>query len=324
MGAAHARGYSAAGAEIVGVADADETAAARLAVAYRARPVTTPEALFNLGLDAVSICLPHSLHHRCALMACERGIHILVEKPLAISIREALEIRKACRDSGIRCMVGFSQRFQDGFCDLKDSIQRDILGPIDLSVDYLSAGPAVPGWYLQQPAAGGGILITGSIHAVDRLRWLLNSEVRSVHGLIDRHHDANQVESTGIITLEFRSGSQAVLIGHRSSLRWHRKRHWFELQGSKGEAAVELNEASIVQRLSITTSEGTQERNYLLDDPFEREIAEFIDAIRHHRDPIPGLEDGVTSLAVIMAAYESARKGKTIYMESWEEAYKLC
>src|SRR5579885_286731 len=177
MGAAHARAYRTAGAEIVGVADVDESAAARLANSCGARPVTAPEALFDLGLDAVSICVPHNLHSHCALMACARGVHVLIEKPLAISMAEALEMRNACRNSHIRFMMGFSQRFQAGFRDLKQAIQRDALGSIVFSADYLSAGPWVPDWYLQRTAAGGGILITGSIHAVDRLRWLIGSEV---------------------------------------------------------------------------------------------------------------------------------------------------
>jgi predicted dehydrogenase len=89
-------------------------------------------------------------------------------------------------------------------------------------------------------------------------------------------------------------------------------------------ATVDLSEGSIARSLRIATSRETQEWTYPSDDPFETEITEFVEAIQSQRDPTPGVEDGLASLAVILAAYESARSGRAVDFRAWQKAYKPC
>ena len=164
MGQAHAQAYREAGIHLTGIADINQATATNLATRFDCEVFTSAEDLLSAGIDAVSICLPHSLHKEAALLAASQGKHILMEKPLAITLEEAETIVAACRSAKVRLMVGFIQRFLATLQELRALIVAGTFGEIGLVVDYLAAGgpwPVLPPWYLQRAIAGGGILMIG-------------------------------------------------------------------------------------------------------------------------------------------------------------------
>jgi predicted dehydrogenase len=313
MGEAHAAAYRKKGAEIVAITDANQSLAVNLASRYGARMCATADELFSSDIEAVSICLPHSLHCKYAQMAACRKLHILIEKPLATNLEDAGAIAATVRKARVRSMVGFTYRFMQVTRQLQQRVAAGEFGRISLIVDYLSAGgpwPDVPPWYLDRAIAGGGILMIGAVHAVDRMRWLLGCEAVTAR-CVARQTGPGDVENIGGLLLEFESGACATLSAYRSVLKTHCRRHTLEICGQTAEALVDLNSFTR-QTMALTTPVGTEDIQIVDDDPFSAEIEEFVKAIEEDRDPTPGIEDGVASLAIILAAYESARSGQPV------------
>lgn len=319
MGEAHAQAYRDVGATLVGVTDTRLEAAQALARRFDCRAYASKEELLDAEIDAVSICLPHRFHAEAALMAAAHRKHILMEKPLAVTLQEADAIISACRAAGVRLMVGFIHRFLTSFRELRSMIESGAFGEIGLVVEHLAAGgpwPKVPAWYLQRAVAGGGILMMGSIHAVDRIRWLLGSEVASVYATVRQIGSGGDVEDVGAATLVYDSGARASIAALRSPLPTHPRRHTFAIYGTTAEATITLSHTN-TQTMEITTRDGS--RTVVIDDdqPFRDEIQEFLSSIVAQRDPQPDGEAGRQSLATILAMYESARRGEPVDMKEF-------
>lgn len=311
MGIAHAQAYRTAGARIVGVTDTDPGRAGDLAARFGGDVYPTLEALTAAGLDAVSVCLPHHLHLPAARLAAQHRLHVLMEKPLANTLAEAKEIVAVCADANVKLMVGFIQRFLTGVQTVRRQIATGAFGRIGLAVEYLAAGgawPVVPAWYRQRAAAGGGIVMIGNIHTVDRLRWLLGAEAESVYGAVQQIGPVGDVEDIGSAVIRYTSGAQASVIGVRSPLATHRRRWTLEVYGEHAEASLTLHHTN-AQTLETTTQAGAQTDNIPAEDPFLAEIREFVSSIEQDRAPEPDGQAGLVSLATVLAIYESAHTG---------------
>jgi len=322
MGMAHAQAYRAAGAQIVGVTDADGGRAADLTARFGGEVYPSLAALAAAGLDAVSVCLPHNLHVAAARLAAEHHAHVLMEKPLANTLAEAQQIVDVCEGAGVKLMVGFIQRFLTGVQQLRTQVGDGTFGRIGLAVEYLAAGgawPVVPPWYRQRAAAGGGIMMIGNIHTIDRLRWLLGSEVETVYGAVQQIGPEGDVEDIGSAMIRYASGAQATVIGVRSPLATHRRRWTLELYGEHAEASLALQQTN-AQTLETITAEGLRTVSVPAEDPFLAEIREFVAAIEEDRAPAPGGRDGLVSLATVLAIYESARTGLPVNVPDYLRA----
>ncbi|MGD0777337.1 MAG: Gfo/Idh/MocA family oxidoreductase [Candidatus Solibacter sp.] len=314
MGEAHAKAYSQAGVRIQGIADLNFEQAKSLAARYGAEPYANTEDLLRTDPTAISICTPHGFHADSIVGAARRGIHVLVEKPHCVTIEQARAIRRACTESGVRLMVGFTQRFFPSMRELRRRIQDGVFGDLVLAVDYLVAcaikAPR-PLWYLDREVAGGGIVMIGCIHAIDRLRWIAASDIVSVSAVARQVGADGDVEDLASLTLRFESGLCAMLVGYRSPVPAHARRHTFELYGTLAEAAADLNNVDR-QTLEITTGSHRLTREFPEEDPFVAEIKEFVSAIESGRDPEPGLREAEAALAVVLASYESAHSGAPV------------
>lgn len=314
MGVAHARAFAAHGAEIVGVADSRAERATGLAQAHGAAAVGTVPSLLAMGLDALSICLPHSLHFEAAMQAVDRGVHLLIEKPHCVTLDESRSLRAACDEKGIKAMAGFTHRFLQSSIEIKRRLGAGYFGRVELMVDRLianSLGGEAPDWYRRQALAGGGIAMIGMIHSIDRLRWLAGTEIKTVQSLT-RHSDAgSEVETTGLALLEFANGAQASLVAHRSPVQGHARTNRYELFGTKANASCSIGSFSD-QRILLQGEEGRVETNYAADRPFETEIGEFLAVLAGSRAPSPSLADAEIALGVVLAIYESAKTRRPV------------
>lgn len=317
MGEAHAKAYRKAGVPLVGVYDIDRARAEALASQFDCQAFASPETLCHSNVDAVSICLPHNLHRDIAVRVASWGKHILMEKPLATTLADAEAIIQGCGKAGVKLMVGYTQRFLKTLQTVKAQIDSGRFGQIHLVVDYLAAGGSSfvpPAWYRQKAMAGGGIMMIGNIHSVDRIRWLLNSEVKQVFALKHQYASEGDVEDVGTANLLYESGVQASIIGYRSGLKHHQRRHTLEIYGTHAEASISVSYSN-EQILEITDANGIQIMKEQDDDPFFKEITEFISAIQDNRPPLPNGKDGWVSLKTILAMYESASKREPIFMD---------
>lgn len=319
MGRAHAAAYTRNGVRVFAVADTDRERAELLAQAHGAGAFGRLEDMVAAGVNAVSVCLPHNLHLPAVLYCAGRGIPLLIEKPHCSTAVEAGMIRRACQEYRQAPMVGFTHRFLRSTIELERRLRSGEFGFVELVTDCLvakSLGPSAPAWYADRAMAGGGIVMIGAIHTVDRFRWLLRSEVTAVHAVCREPDGGRGVEHLAAVLLDFASGACGTLAAYRSPAPGHERRHRYEIFGARARAACGIDEFDR-QQLSITAGGAASNIDCAGDDPFSAEVGEFLSSIREGRDPRPGLDDGEVALAVVLAIYESARTGSRVRMEDF-------
>jgi UDP-N-acetyl-2-amino-2-deoxyglucuronate dehydrogenase len=319
MGVAHADAFRACGTRIVAIVDVHEARASRLASDHGAKAFTTVDAALAEGVDALSICLPHSLHFAAAMAAAEHGVALLIEKPHCVTLEHSRILRQACAQRGIAAMAGFTHRFLASSVALKAKLDAGALGRVDLAIDRLIAGaimPPAPSWYRQRDLAGGGVAMIGMIHSIDRLRWLLGSEILSVMARVKQTDPTGDVEDTAVALLDFANGTEAALVSHRSPVPGHERSHHYELFGERMNAYCTISSFGN-QELRLVGPHPGQSATVTDDRPFEAEVREFISALREGRPPSPGLADAEIALGVVLAIYESARCGHPVRLSEF-------
>ncbi|HMK70109.1 MAG TPA: Gfo/Idh/MocA family oxidoreductase, partial [Xanthobacteraceae bacterium] len=168
MGSNHARVLSGIpGVQLVGIADPDRKQRDAVARTLGCEAFADIDGLLRSAPDAVSIAAPTHLHHDLALRCISRGIHVLVEKPIAPTVEEGHAIVAAARRAGVTLMVGHVERFNPAV----ESIRRAIKGQDILSIAITRVGPFPP------RMSNVGVVIDLAVHDIDLIRWFTDSEI---------------------------------------------------------------------------------------------------------------------------------------------------
>jgi predicted dehydrogenase len=294
---------------IVGIADIDEQRAAELAETCGARAFTDYRALLELAPDIAVICLPHHLHREAGLAAAAVGSHILMEKPLAHTLEDAHAILDSCRQHGVLLTVGFVHRYRTEFQQAHQLIASGQIGTPAVAIDNFCSqgGLHVPGWVWQKRQAGGGVLMYGGIHSIDRLCWLLDSEVEEVFARAVTYSQDVDVEDGLLATLIFANGCLATLFENSPGYLVTPRAWDTEIYGSQARIRIRTREY-----LEFSSDIQAYRLNVARDDNFAAQAQEFIAAVREQREPWITGEDGLRALEVAMAIYRSAELGQPV------------
>lgn len=300
-------------AKVRAVFDIDAARAQDFAQEFGIDAVPTLESLLaRSDIHAVSICTPHAAHESAAVAAARAGKHILCEKPLSTTTESARRIIDAARHAGVKLMVGQTHRFWPANVRVKELLEEGVVGEIVQVSDTILAnfpvGPTIP-WRFVREISGGGVFIDNGVHAVDRLRWWLGSEVETVFAKVTTAKYDLEVENNGLALLVFQNGVPAALnlsmIAPDPAGLCRA-----EFLGTKGMLRVDT-----WGEIHLAGSGGSQWER--IDYPAQpsgmtREVAEFVRSILEDREPsVPG-EEGLRSLAVIEAIYRSSAEGRAV------------
>jgi len=215
--------------ELVAVCDTDERRAREVAKEWEARTYFTEydRMLSDTDLDAVVIATPNSLHYQHAIAAAGAGAHLLVEKPLAITNKQAWGIVEACKKAGKKLMVGCDRRFwlQNEYA--KQLITEGVIGePVMGSACqyqhffYYQEKLARTDFRLKPNLAGAAAILDLGAHAIDLITWLMGSEVKSVTGVAKRlviPEEYTPLDDTVWILMEHKNGSYSCVTCNRFS-----------------------------------------------------------------------------------------------------------
>lgn len=173
------------------------------------------EMLEKGDIDAVVLCLPSSIHADYGIMAAQKGLHVVTEKPIDTDPAKARKLVAECEKAGVVCAVISQNRFSDGAMALKMGIDRGILDPIrliDASVKWMRDDPyyTESNWRGTFKWEGGGVIMNQGIHTIDLLCWMLGRPT-VVKGLTKRNRDYMETEDVGVGVMEFPSGALATL-----------------------------------------------------------------------------------------------------------------
>jgi predicted dehydrogenase len=284
----------------------------------RQYPAVT-ELLQDGGIDALVVSTPNYLHAPETIAALKTGVHVLVEKPMAMNAAEAEAMLQASQKSGALLMVAHCWRFDPEVLWLKEQVDSGRLGKIIRTKGYgVHANWGPGGWFTEKKFAGGGALADMGIHALDTARFLLGDpQPVSVYARIGTHYKDFDVDDTGVIWVNWENGAVSYL-----------ESGWWQPHMDGPEAATQLyGTAGFGQifptRLLLPQAE--QKKVEQVDpgfppvrDPhcpqsmYDTQMAYFLECIWTERPPSPGGSEGLLNMRVVDAAYRSAETGEVV------------
>lgn len=325
------------GVEVVACVDVDlERAEAFAAQHGIARAYASVDELLAAGVDLVSVCTPHPTHEAVVVAAAAASVHVLCEKPLAVSVDAAQRMVDACREAGVTLGAIFQRRYWPAAQRIRAAIDSGeigapILGRVDVSLhrdsSYYSATP----WRGTWETDGGGVVMTQAIHYVDLLQWYFG-EVEWVMAAADTfvHGDVIEVEDTLVATLRFTTGAVAQFtastaltpgLGLRISVTGANGATGGLLEYPEGEEAVNdiwaipgsggaNNLGTLAYPTDVVVDRALDTINAALIPFHALQIGDFVEAVREGREPGVTGEDALRSLRIMSAMYASASSGK--------------
>jgi UDP-N-acetyl-2-amino-2-deoxyglucuronate dehydrogenase len=272
------------------------------------------EMLDQASLDAVLLCTPSHLHAEQGVAAARRGLHVIAEKPMALTLEEADSILDAANATGVHVAVLHQYRFHAPMVALQKLIPSGALGdPIFLNLAfnwrrdiayYLAHG----GWRGTWKGDGGGALMNQGAHAVDLARWLAGPITSVTAYMVNVQHSI-EAEDTACVSLEFANGGVGTIQVTTCAARNQPVGVRFE--GTRGSAVL-ADQVLVVNGDSAVAPPGA---------PPSRTLAhrtQFVEIFRELENggtpPVSG-PDARATLAATLAMYESARLGRTVRLE---------
>jgi len=275
-------------------------------------------------IKIVSICVPSGIHAKLTVEALEAGKHVLVEKPIDITVDAAMKIEEARVRTGLKVGVIFQNRFNACMEPVRKAIDEGRLGRLILGTfavkwyrdqKYYDAG----GWRGTWELDGGGSLMNQAIHTVDIMQWLMG-EVDTVTSYAGIHNHNIETEDLTASIIKFKSGAVATFVsttcaypGISTDIQLYGTGGSIEIDGDKLKTwkLVDGDELEEEEMLDLYGSGGnppgdTKVRGHALM------VQDMIDAVYFNREPLVSPREAIKSVAIVNAIYESAHTGKPV------------
>jgi predicted dehydrogenase len=323
-GEVHAMAYAShPHAELTAVCDNDFDRARDLAQRYFARACYSDyhDLLADDRIQAVSVTTPDFAHAEVAIAAARAGKHMIIEKPLAITVEKCMGIRDEVAKQKVKCMVDFHNRWNPAYIKTRAAIVSGELGALQLISMRLNDTIAVPTEMISWAAKSNVAWFLGS-HNVDLMRYLTGSEVKSVYsrareGVLKKR--GIDTPDFFITVLETENGCVGVIencwiVNERAPSVFDCKT---EIIGSDGTLFVDTSHCRVLEKYSKTSSGfedilGLFTTNNRAAGFVIESINHFINAVVSDTVPSVGIEDGLAVTKVINAMMESAKTGNRI------------
>ena len=327
-------------ASLIAVSGRNLERAESLAAAYGARSDPGLEATIERGgIDAVILCTPHPLHAEQAIAAARAGLHVVVEKPMALSVEDADAMIAAARDVGVVLSVVSQRRWYAPVRRVKEAIEGGRIGQPGLaSVEVLGWRGAdyyaMDAWRGTQEGEGGGVLVNQAVHQLDLLRWFLGPVAEVDAWTSNVNHPELDVEDTVVAAIRFTSGALASFVASNSqrpglyaNVHVHGRNGasvGVETDvGSSFVAGVTLPSPPRNDLWTIPGEEGAPDRWVEEDaaelegvDPathhHELQLRDIVAAIRDGRPPAVDGAEGRATVELLEAIYRAARTGERV------------
>jgi predicted dehydrogenase len=310
--------------EIVAIFDANEARAHEMAVQVRAPHVYTNyrQMLVEANLDIVDICTPNLYHSEIAIAALEAGVHVICEKPDAVSPIEAQKMADAAAQSGKLLMSIRNNRFHPNVQFLKKFAQEGGLGDIYTGRCGWIRRRGIPGnggWFTTKGLSGGGPLIDLGVHFIDVALWVMgNPKPVAVRGATYRKFGDAQAEGTfdveDLATGFIRFDNGATLqIEFSWASNIEEEVNFVELRGTKSGASLRMGELSLFSEINgLPVDMRPSHVNRKPSRMHHENINHFIDCLAGRAETIIRPEHGVDMIKILSAIYESAETGREL------------
>ena len=309
-------------ARLVAVTDVAAGAARDFAAARGcAAEPTLDDLLARRDVDVVCVCVPSGLHAEVGVRAAKAGKHLVVEKPVDVTLEAADRLLAAARQAGVTLTVMSQHRFDPGVTELKRLIDDGALGRLVL-------GEASTKWHRTQAyydaaawrgtwAMDGGALLNQGVHYVDLLRWCMGPAVEVTAVCTTQAHDI-EVEDTALAIVRFASGAVGTISATTAAYPGFPQK--LEITGTEGTVTVE--DGQLIRRALRGTmdaaqapvpAQGASADPAALDAAVHAaQLADLLAAADEDREPAVSGQDGRDALEIVRAVYESSRTGRPV------------
>ncbi|MCC6489075.1 MAG: Gfo/Idh/MocA family oxidoreductase [Candidatus Hydrogenedentes bacterium] len=266
------------------------------------------------NIDVVAVCTPHDQHTPYVVDAAEAGLHIIIEKPVALSMEEVRQQQAAVHKAGVKTIVSFVLHWNPLLMTIDGLIRQGVFGNIFMvEVDYMHRIWCGPDHWLGTKQQGGTSMLAAGCHAVDALRWFARSEPLQVSAYGVKTENPLEYAGTTTAVVKFANG----MVGRTTSCFDAQMPYVFNI-GIYGTEGSLRNDRIFAPKLFPSQSAFMQIPTVLPDSgdvahhPFQGEVSHFLDCIEADTTPFPDLDDAAKTMALCIAADRSVEEGRPV------------
>lgn len=290
---------------------------------------TYQEMIEKEALDVVIISTESGFHEEIALYTISKGVHTLIEKPIALSLEGAQKIIDSGKKHNVFVGVCHQNRFNKPIQLLRKTINDGKLGNLFYGTARILWTRDME-YYTQAPWRGtweqdGGTLMNQCIHNIDLLNWMLGGEVDTVYAQTANFKRDIEAEDFGAIIIRYKNGAIGIVEGTAVTY----PKNLEETLSITGETGTVVIGGMAVNKVDVWRVEGMDEEEYRLIDSGDRNsvygfghvklFEDFIDALDHQRPPLVSAEEGMKAMKIILAAYQSQKTGLPVKFDTFSD-----
>jgi myo-inositol 2-dehydrogenase/D-chiro-inositol 1-dehydrogenase len=313
-------------AEVVAVYGRNEEKAKAFAQQFGIKEHYTDldELLSKSDCEVVDICIPNYAHYEACIKSAKSGRHVIIEKPLALTLEQADEMIDTCKKLGKKLMYAEELCFAPKYERVKALVERGAVGDLYMIKQAEKHSGPHSRWFYEKDLAGGGVMMDMGCHALAWFRWILggNPKIKSVYASMSTVLHDTECDDNTVTLVEFENG--VLGIAEDSWAKHGGMDDRIEVYGTKGVSYADLFRGNSALTYSLEgydyamekagSSQGWSFTVYeeAFNQGYPQELAHFIECIRKDLQPKVTGEDGRAVLEMIYAAYESARTGQKV------------
>jgi len=281
--------------------------------------------LAECEVDIVDICLPNYLHHDACMKAARKDKHIIIEKPLAMTLEEADEMIAECKNRGLKLMYAEELCFAPKYERVRAVVESGAVGKVYMLKQAEKHSGPHSEWFYKKETAGGGVMMDMGCHALAWFRWMTgNAKVKSVYADMKTVMHDTECEDNTITIVEFENGVTAI--AEDSWARHGGMDDHIEVYGTEGVSYASLFQGNSAQTYSLNGYDYAAEKagstqgwtftvfEEAFNQGYPQELGHFVDCVLNDKEPLVTGEDGRAVLEMIYAAYESAKTGQKVML----------
>lgn len=277
-------------------------------------------------IQLVAIATSSGNHAEIALYCIDKGIHVIIEKPMAMNMKDAEEIIRRANSKGVLVSACHQNRFNIAVQQMRKAVEAGRFGKLshgsihvrwNRNKDYYAQAPWRGTW-----AEDGGCLMNQCIHGIDLLRWMLGDEVESVYGVTrQQQHNYLEAEDVGMAVVTFKNGAIATIEGTTNVYPKNLEETLY-LFGENGTVKLGGKSTNNIDVWDFADETEADEKNKGLEEETSNVYgnghtslyADMIDAIKNERKPYVDAVAGRNALEMILAIYKSMKTGQPVYL----------
>jgi glucose-fructose oxidoreductase len=270
-------------------------------------------------VDAVYIAVPNHLHREYTVRAAQAGVHVLCEKPMAVTEGECREMIDACEQNSVKLMIAYRLHFEEGNLEAIRLVESGKLGEPRFFASEFAQQVVEDNIRVTEPTErGGGPVYDMGVYCINAARYLFRDEPDEVFAATANNGEERfkNVEEMTSVTMRFPDQRLAVFTCSFGAADVSR----YSLIGTKGQLIADpAYEYAEGIKHQLTIGEKTRTKQFPKRDQFAAELVYFSDCILKDKDPEPSGLEGLADVRIVEAIYESARNGRVVQLPQLPE-----